>query len=445
MQALSEAEIKIVEMINIIRKDQRKRPCFSDIFEGLNKSIDEKDKTDISIFKDSMTKLQSKGYIYDGGRGSKESFYVNDDKIKNANEIQSSDELFASDDSNVYKYINDRFHESLINMIKTEVNNEFMLQQLSQQKIATSTNNADNSVITTLKSEVEFLRNELLSKDKIIDMLVKDKCSYNSKNVNCTDNDVSVITQKNSDRLKHNPPVDRTDNEVSFIYPKISSRVKSNPPDNCNITTQNRFEMLNTTALTECENYNFDRSNDTEFYNEDTNPLINTAHNKRKYRSTTIIGDSIIKDIKQYKLKKNISKGDKVYVKSFSGATTEDMVDYIKPSLRYNPDLIILHTGVNNLRTKKSPDLIAEEIITLACDTKTNTNDVVISTLVARSDDLQSKGQQVNNLLINKCIERNIYYINNSNINASHLNSTSHLNYKGTVQLAQNFLCCINV
>ena len=121
------------------------------------------------------------------------------------------------------------------------------------------------------------------------------------------------------------------------------------------------------------------------------------------------------------------------------------MKDYIKPSLKFNPDLIILHTGVNDLRSNKSPNVIADEIINLACDIKTNSNDVVISGLVGRNDDLNFKLQQVNNILIDKCTDRNLFYIDNSNIRRQHLNSKMHLNHKGTSQLAHNFLDCINV
>ena len=35
----------------------------------------------------------------------------------------------------------------------------------------------------------------------------------------------------------------------------------------------------------------------------------------------------------------------KIYLKSFSGATTADMEDYMKPSVRKSPDHFILHVG----------------------------------------------------------------------------------------------------
>ena len=68
-----------------------------------------------------------------------------------------------------------------------------------------------------------------------------------------------------------------------------------------------------------------------------------------------------------YKMKQCLSSNDKVFVKSFSGATTECMTDYVKPSLKYNPDIIILHCRSNNLRSiDESAEDIANNVINLA-------------------------------------------------------------------------------
>ena len=50
----------------------------------------------------------------------------------------------------------------------------------------------------------------------------------------------------------------------------------------------------------------------------------------------------------------------KLYVKQFSGARTKYMKDYMKPSLRENPDYFILHAGINHLNTNRSLELIAK-------------------------------------------------------------------------------------
>ena len=39
----------------------------------------------------------------------------------------------------------------------------------------------------------------------------------------------------------------------------------------------------------------------------------------------------------------------KIAVKHFSGLATEDMMTYIKPPLKRNPDCFINHVGTNNL------------------------------------------------------------------------------------------------
>lgn len=424
----NEAETKIIDIINNIRIDQRKRPSFSEIFQGINKNIDEYNKCDLSVFKEIMMRLQSQKIIYDGGKGGKESFYVNEDQLKNINSdhnnsiIDDIETNINGVESNLYNYIDNKFHETLINMIKVEVKSELRAQLNNEPLInkihsVNHIEKVDNDIIIMLKTEVAFLRNELLSKDKIMELLIKDKCS--SDNVHC-----------------NNMPNDDT----SFVYPKKSTKVTRTPSDNSFIKTHNRYQMLNTTPLTE-RNYN---------YNEDSNDFDVSTNSRnqakvKQNRSTTIIGDSIVKDVKPYKMRKHIPKGDKLYAKSFSGATTEDMVDYIKPSLKYNPDLIILHTGVNNLRSNESPEIIADDIINLAWDIKTNFNEIVISGLVARNDDLNYKGEQVNEHLMSKCNERNLFFINNSNIDPRHhLNNTNHLNFKGTQLLMQNFLECIN-
>ena len=64
---------------------------------------------------------------------------------------------------------------------------------------------------------------------------------------------------------------------------------------------------------------------------------------------------------------KKIHKSEcKIYVKSFPGAKTSCMKDYVKPSLRSTPNHFILHVGTNDLNSNQTSEVIAKEIVDLA-------------------------------------------------------------------------------
>ena len=150
--------------------------------------------------------------------------------------------------------------------------------------------------------------------------------------------------------------------------------------------------------------------------------------------------------MKAFKMRQGLSANEKVYIKSFPGAKNDCMSDYIKPSLKYNPDAIILHCGTNDLRMEKSAEVIVNEILNLANEMKTENNEIIISGIIARNDSLHEKGTEVNDLLKIKCSEKSIMYCDNSNISKRyHLNASGlHLNTNGTTALANNFLKHLN-
>ena len=88
---------------------------------------------------------------------------------------------------------------------------------------------------------------------------------------------------------------------------------------------------------------------------------------------------------------------ERIFIKSFPGSTIECMHDYIKPSLKY--EQIIIHVGTNDLRREKEPNKITEEIVQLALNIKTDENDVLISAIRPRNDELNEKGMMVNDVL----------------------------------------------
>ena len=77
---------------------------------------------------------------------------------------------------------------------------------------------------------------------------------------------------------------------------------------------------------------------------------------------TVIVGDSMVKNVRGWDIS---NQKDKVIVKSFSGATTEDMEDYLKPILRKEPENLILHVGTNDLKVTE-PAHLSNSIESLA-------------------------------------------------------------------------------
>ena len=157
-----------------------------------------------------------------------------------------------------------------------------------------------------------------------------------------------------------------------------------------------------------------------------------------KERTTLLIGDSMISRIPGRDLGKAV--GHRVIVKPFSGATTKAMNHYLKPSLEFSPNEVILHIGTNDLKTRE-PKAVAESIVDLArqiestCDTT-----VTLSELVCRKDKLDQAVKTANKHLEKFCHQNGWKLIHHENISYNGLNKGGlHLNSKGNVQFYNNF------
>ena len=203
--------------------------------------------------------------------------------------------------------------------------------------------------------------------------------------------------------------------------PTENENTKSNSPNTKVTAKQNAIN----TATQNTQNSNDKTKSDTP--------------DKRKLPDIVILGDSVVKDIKGWKMSRSTHK---VVVKHFSGAKTNDMKSYVIPTVEQKPDSITLHTGTNDLKTIDAPEEITMGIPNLAMTCKTGTNSVFISGIVPRSDKLNEKASKVNNLLRHECNVRNICFTDNKHISPRFHCSRSglHLNYYGTRKLQENFL-----
>ena len=115
-------------------------------------------------------------------------------------------------------------------------------------------------------------------------------------------------------------------------------------------------------------------------------PPKHPSQHKPNDKSLVIIaGDSIIKYVQGSDPERRIA------VKSFSGATTEDMDDYIKPLSCKEPDLLVFHVGTNDISSVQDPRSTAEGIVNLATlaqqfQQDSPSSDVAISAILRPAD-----------------------------------------------------------
>ena len=133
-------------------------------------------------------------------------------------------------------------------------------------------------------------------------------------------------------------------------------------------------------------------------------------------------------------------RGRKVKVRSFPGATTKDMHDYIKPLLKKAPDNIILHIGTNDTVNYTSRAVL-DNILSLKTfiEKSLPNSQVSISNIINRTDNGKATltVKKVNEHLSSLQID----VIDNSNVNAGCLNRDGlHLNEPGAGKLAVNFI-----
>ena len=102
---------------------------------------------------------------------------------------------------------------------------------------------------------------------------------------------------------------------------------------------------------------------------------------KEEKKNIFIVSDSMWKNITG----SGISRDHAVKIKPHPGATTVDMIDYIKPELRHKPDIIILHCGTNDItndvNTVKKMKKLVKKI-----EENDGSTDIVISGLIKSFD-----------------------------------------------------------
>ena len=150
----------------------------------------------------------------------------------------------------------------------------------------------------------------------------------------------------------------------------------------------------------------------------------------------------MIKDVYSWELS---DREEKVVVKHCSRSTTEDMKTYIQLPLKRDPDQVIIHVGTNDLRSRQDPKTIAKNITDIAKSSKTNKNEILVSSIVPRWDNLNGKGCQVNNILQKLCGKQFCLCEPWQHKPQQHCNYRGvHLNKAGSKILPENYILALS-
>ena len=345
-------------------------------------------------------------------------------------------------------FINEKYNQLEISSFKKEL----------LQEIRLSIGKNDNSFINILKcqnehllSEISFLREEIKEKNSVIKSLM-DNNYIKNKTVSYS----TVITQK----VDNESPTHHPEHRVSVATHTESTSQNSfevNKTPSSPLHAEEQANMKNNLANEENKQIHpnitvgprktiksISANNNDEDKNEIAakamNECTNNEKDKSKRKRVVILGDSMIKNLKSWEMSKKV-KNASVCVRPFSGAKVRCMKDHIKPSLRENPDHVILHVGTNDLDSDRPPDLIAKSVVDVACSMKNGEHDVTISNLIVRADRFREKAAEVNEYLAKFCVERNLHLIDHSKrLKTQYLNGSKlHLNRRGTPILQDTF------
>ena len=132
-------------------------------------------------------------------------------------------------------------------------------------------------------------------------------------------------------------------------------------------------------------------------------------------------------------------------MRKYPGCTTDGLKDYIKPTVKKCPDVIIIHSGTNGITNGIDTVNNLSTIINRIKRRSPNST-IAITSIVTRKDrpNLDKKVSELNTNIKEFCKENLTDYICNDSITESCLGAKKlHLNKKGCAYLANNFITYI--
>ena len=259
-------------------------------------------------------------------------------------------------------------------------------------------NGKSDFVFTILKNRIIDLENQVSKKDTIIDHLTS-----------------QLFISKNESPQSDNKKMQKND------------ALQKDDVDNNNNNTKDNDTYNSRTTY-------YDKTDD-----QSTATTATTTNNNRNNKPKVVItGDSLLNGINE----RGLSKDHRVKIQNYSGGTSETILGEIDKLVSNKPDCLIIHTGTNGITKGINCLNYVKKIVKRVKETSGKTK-VVFSGLITRKDkkDLDKKVQDINSRLRNYCSQKNIDFIDNTNIKEEHLGSKKlHLNKRGNSVFANNIL-----
>ena len=81
------------------------------------------------------------------------------------------------------------------------------------------------------------------------------------------------------------------------------------------------------------------------------------------------------------------------------------MKHFANAASEYKSDVYAVVCGTNDLKSEQTPKVIAQNVLEIGRQLKTDENKVFISSILKRNDDLDEKGSKVNDYLKVHCCD----------------------------------------
>ena len=295
--------------------------------------------------------------------------------------------------------------------------------------------NYEKALIKSLENRIVSLERLVQQKQEIIDRQLSEKQKIIEK----------LLINNNIQAQAQLRPI--KNNEEQLTQKKQSDAVQNNQEQSKQKKQSDAKTTNKDKREPEREEENKERPKAKNPANKEDAPTVvnettQASREKPSKKSILLTGDSLLNGISENGLR---SKHN-VKCRPHSGASSQDMIDFIKPYLRKKPDAIILHCGTNDL-TKGVNTIESLEKIVQTAKTESEWTELVISGLVTRRDKpgMIKKVADLNSRVKDFCRNQQIKFLDNSNLNDACLAAKKlHLNKRGNSYLANNFLKVIS-